>query len=212
MDFRNNEEDYIKTIYTLIEAFGSANEIGISSDLNVSMPTVSEYLNKLEAKNIIKKFNRKIYLTTYGLDLAAPIMIRHRISEVFAVKMLDVPWEESHDAVMDIEHSIDDLHFNKLRKNLGNPDRCPHGNPINIKENPNIVEFSINQVPEGRYKLSRIIYEENNLLKKFADASILPGQNLTFYRDGRSIIISGNNEFKIPEKLAGSFRLVTSYE
>ena len=40
------------------------------------------------------------------------------VKEVFAVKMLEVPWEYSHSAVMNLEHTIDDRYFESFAKNL----------------------------------------------------------------------------------------------
>ncbi len=205
MKFRNNEEDYIKSIYAFIESFGEANENLISADLKVSMPTVSEYLNKLEKRNIIKKLNRKILLTGYGHNLALPIVRKHRISEVFAVKMLDVPWEESHDAVMDLEHTINENYFNNLLRNLGNPQKCPHGNPINPGKS--IFDIKLENASNGSYKISRITYENKKLLRELADMQILPESSIKVVIDGEPVIINDNGELKITGKNKSSIRI-----
>jgi DtxR family Mn-dependent transcriptional regulator len=190
MNFKNNEEDYIKTIFSLCEAFGTANENQISKDLGVSMATVSEYLSKLEGRNLVKKDNRRIYLTTAGHRMAIPVIKKHRISEVFAVKMLEVPWEYSHSAVMDIEHTIDDKYYDIFAKNLGNPRTCPHGNMI--YSDIEVKDINARIAPPGKYKLNRIVYENTEILKKLADLNIYPGTEIEII-PGNNIIISGEN-------------------
>ncbi len=205
MKFRNNEEDYIKSIYVFIESFGEANENMISVDLKVSMPTVSEYLNKLEKRNIIKKLNRKILLTGYGYALAVPVVRKHRISEVFAVKMLNVPWEESHEAVMDIEHTINENYFNNLLRNLGNQKKCPHGNPIN-PDKP-VLDIKLEEAINGKYKISRITYENKKLLHELANLQIFPESPIEVIIDDEPRIVGDNGELKITGKNKSSIRI-----
>ncbi len=195
MYFKNNEEDYLKTIFSLSEAFDSANEKKISQDLNVSMATVSEYLNKLSSKNLIIKNGRGIKLTGAGYILAIPVIVKHRISEVFALKMLEVPWEETHKAVMDIEHTIDGKYFGNFIRNLGNPKSCPHGNPINFDAKQH--DFDLDNLNNGKYVLSRIVYEDSNLLKQLADINMLPGTEINLIKDNEFILYNPNGEIKL---------------
>ena len=206
MNFKNNEEDYVKTIFSLSEAFDLVNEHQISKDLNVSMATVSEYLVKLEKKKLIKKDGRNITLTGNGYAMAIPIIKKHRISEVFAVKMLEVPWEYSHSAVMDIEHTIEDKYFDNFIKNLGNPMKCPHGNIIyNIAK---INDINPLQAVSGRYKISRIVYEDTSVLKKMADLGMYPDTEVEVIRTDTTILSNCNGELKLPYLMLKTIKLV----
>ncbi|MEM0139569.1 MAG: metal-dependent transcriptional regulator [Ferroplasma sp.] len=205
MYFKNNEEDYIKTVFSLSEAFGSASENQISRDLNVSMATVSEYLSKLYEKKLINKNNRNITLTETGYKMAVPVILKHRISEVFAIKMLEVPWEESHMAVMDIEHTIDDKYFNNFVKHLGNPKTCPHGNPVNC--NYITDDRPIRDIENGKHKINRIVYEDSFLLKQMADLQMLPGTIIEIYRESDIRIVNQNGEFTLSPALELAIRV-----
>jgi DtxR family Mn-dependent transcriptional regulator len=206
MNFKNNEEDYIKSIFSLSEAFEVANENQISKDLNVSMATVSEYLSKLERKNLIKKEGRDIKLTREGYVMAIPVIKKHRISEVFAVKMLEVPWEYSHSAVMDIEHTIEDKYFDNFIKNLGNPIKCPHGNMI--YNSLKIDDINLLQAIPGRYRISRIVYEDTATLKKMADLGMFPDTAVELV-DGENIVLSNSNgELKFSYSMLKTVRIV----
>ena len=206
MNFKNNEEDYIKTIFSLCEAFGTANEKLISKDLGVSMATVSEYLSKLENKHIIRKDNRNICLTTEGYTMVIPVIKKHRISEVFAVKMLEVPWEYSHSAVMDLEHTIDDKYFESFAKNLGKPYTCPHGNMI--YRNYEVKDVNARLATPGKYKLNRIVYEDTEILKKLADLGMYPGTEIEIIPDNNTVISNENGELKLSLLWAKTIRLV----
>lgn len=206
MNFKNNEEDYIKSIFSLSEAFEVANENQISKDLNVSMATVSEYLSKLERKNLIKKEGRDIKLTREGYVMAIPVIKKHRISEVFAVKMLEVPWEYSHSAVMDIEHTIEDKYFDNFIKNLGNPIKCPHGNMI--YNSLKIDDINLLQAVPGRYRISRIVYEDTAILKKMADLGMFPDTAVQLV-DGENVVLSNSNgELKFSPSMLKTVRIV----
>ena len=206
MNFKNNEEDYVKTIFSLSEAFDVVNENQISKDLSVSMATVSEYLGKLEKKKLIKKDGRNIALTKNGYAMAIPVIKKHRISEVFAVKMLEVPWEYSHSAVMDIEHTIEDRYFDNFIKNLGNPMKCPHGNMIyNIAK---IDDINPLQAPPGKYKISRIVYEDTPVLKKMADLGMYPDTEVELIHADMIILSNSNGELKLPYSMLKTIRLV----
>ncbi|WP_337860109.1 metal-dependent transcriptional regulator [Ferroplasma sp.] len=206
MNFKNNEEDYVKTIYSLCEAFSSANENQISKDLNVSMATASEYLSKLEKRNIITRNNRNICLTPQGYIMAIPIIKKHRISEVFAVKMLEVPWEYSHSAVMDIEHTIDDKYFETFARNLGNPVKCPHGNMIYL--NGEVKDVNARVATPGKYRINRIVYENSGILKQLADLGMYPGTDVNIIVNNVTVLSNANGELKLSLPWAKTIRLV----
>ncbi|WMT52235.1 MAG: metal-dependent transcriptional regulator [Ferroplasma sp.] len=206
MNFKNNEEDYVKTIFSLSEAFEVANENQISRDLNVSMATVSEYLNKLERKKIIRRDGRNITLTREGYAMAIPVIKKHRISEVFAVKMLEVPWEYSHSAVMDIEHTIEDRYFDNFIKNLGNPLKCPHGNSIyNMTK---IDDIKALLAGDGKYRISRIVYEDTSMLKKMADLGMYPDTIVEIIQGDLVTLSNNNGELKLSPVMSRTIMLV----
>ncbi len=201
MNFKNNLEDYLKEIYNNIDAFGSANESMISKRLKVSMPTVSEYIDKLRNRGLVKSIGRDILLTDKGLKLAYPVIKRHRVAEVMALKIFEVPWEETDSEVMDLEHAINDKYVPYVIKNLGNPEKCPHGNPIDPNEKIN--DKSIFSVESGNYKISRITYEDISILKKLVEINALPGSEVRIEKnDTINIICHGYVSISPKEAMA----------
>ncbi|EQD79217.1 iron-dependent repressor, partial [mine drainage metagenome] len=58
---------------------------------------------KIEQMGLVKRGGREVNFTQAGLKFTVPIVRTHRIAEVFAQQILEVPWEEVHKAVMDLE-------------------------------------------------------------------------------------------------------------
>ncbi|MCL5799861.1 MAG: metal-dependent transcriptional regulator [Candidatus Thermoplasmatota archaeon] len=177
-----NYEDYLLVIWEYSESIGKASEADISRRLKITLPTVNEYIGKLAGMGLVEKNGREIRLTRSGKKVTVPVVRAHRIAEVFALKFLEVEWEEVHSAVMDLEHLFSGTYGDNLYKHLGYPERCPHGNPIGITaKGSRITPVSAAQ---GEYVLDRITLELHDTLSKLADISAFPGTRVRLYREG----------------------------
>ncbi len=77
MTQRRKLEDYMKTIY-LLQRSGSVRGADIAKELNVSRPTVSVSLKRLEEEGYLKKLDdRFVVLTPKGLAIAREIADRN---------------------------------------------------------------------------------------------------------------------------------------
>ena len=179
-----NFEDYLLVMWEYQESFGKVSETDISKRLKIRPPTVNEYVHKLQQMGLVQIKTREVSFTNSGKRFTIPIVRAHRIAEVFAQKVLEVPWEEVHKAVMDLEHLFSGNYGENLYKHLGYPSTCPHGNPISVAEKDSSASVMIS--PEGTYKIKRIIFEDYSLLTKLANASILPDTTVKIYKDGRT--------------------------
>jgi Mn-dependent DtxR family transcriptional regulator len=83
-------EDYLEVIYELIRKKGYATQTDISESLNVSLPSVSKMLQRLEESKYLKyEKYRGINLTQEGINVAVNIREKHGLlSEFF--KMIGV--------------------------------------------------------------------------------------------------------------------------
>src|SRR5579875_2392402 len=158
-----NREDYLLVIWEYLEAFGKASEKDLAQRLKISAPTAHEYLEKLSQEGMILKTRGDLTMTRKGRSLAAELVRMHRISEVFAFRFLEVPWEETHSAVMELEHIFKGERAEKLFKNLGQPPSCPHGNPT--EPYSKVKEIPLNIADPGKYRIVRITYEDSGLLR-----------------------------------------------
>ncbi|MDP9266464.1 MAG: metal-dependent transcriptional regulator [Chloroflexota bacterium] len=124
-------EEYLQAIYTLADETGSAIAARLAEFLRVSPPAVSEMLHRLARERLIVFDDRKaVHLTSAGRTVAESIVRRHRLSERFLVDMLGYPWWQTHEEAERIEHALTPEMEERLRRALGDPQACPHGNPM----------------------------------------------------------------------------------
>src|SRR5256885_15044056 len=69
-------------------------------------------------------------LTRGGEQLALHVLRRHRLVELFLVKVLGLDWSEVHPEAEELEHAISDKVLEKIDALLGRPRVDPHGDPI----------------------------------------------------------------------------------
>ena len=100
------EENYLKAIYKIAESgdgFITTNDI--ARRINTSAASVTDMLKKLSKKKLIKykKYNG-LTLTETGRKIALSVIRKHRLWEMFLVKILKFKWEEVHDVAEQMEH------------------------------------------------------------------------------------------------------------
>lgn len=202
----NNKEDYLLVTWEFLETIGRVTEKDIARRLKISAPTASEYVTKLEKDGLIKKNGRDLGFTTSGYRKVVPMVREHRIVEVFAYKFLEIPWEDSHSSVMELEHLFHGEKGEKLFKNIGKPETCPHGNPVN----PLVThkEVSASLAEPGHYKLNRISFEDRRLLKEMSSIAAFPGATLEVLNDDSIRIESENGSMKLDPFTSYALKLI----
>jgi DtxR family Mn-dependent transcriptional regulator len=71
-----------------------------------------------------------VRLTSAGEKLAALVLRRHRLIELFLVKVMGMSWSEVHDEAENLEHAVSDRLIDLIDDMLGRPEVDPHGDPI----------------------------------------------------------------------------------
>ena len=71
-----------------------------------------------------------VRLTTAGDKLAAMVLRRHRLIELFLVRVMGMSWTEVHDEAENLEHAVSDRLIGLIDDMLGHPAVDPHGDPI----------------------------------------------------------------------------------
>src|SRR3954471_21900408 len=71
-----------------------------------------------------------VRLTAAGEKLAALVVRRHRLIELFLVKVMDMNWTDVHDEAEQLEHAVSDRLIERIDEMLGQPAVDPHGDPI----------------------------------------------------------------------------------
>jgi len=106
-------EDYLEAMYELIDHKGYATSVDLAECLNVSQPSVTKMMRRLDRTELIdyEKY-RGIRLTEKGIKLAKSIHERHGIVSEF-LKKIGVDENIANRDAEEIEHHI---HPETLRK------------------------------------------------------------------------------------------------
>lgn len=147
------KENYLKAIYFLDQKTEKVSITALGQEMNVSKPTVNNMIKKLDAQGWIKYEKYKpIQLTQEGKLAAAMIIRKHRLTEMFLVKIMGFGWEEVHDIAEEVEHLKAQTFFDRMDEILGFPTTDPHGSPIPDREgnvrSSNLIQLS--QVEAGQ--------------------------------------------------------------
>lgn len=130
--FSQSEENYIKTIYHLsIDLDAGVSTNAIAKQLATKASSVTDMIKKLSEKEVVvyKKY-QGVRLTDFGRSVAASIIRKHRLWEVFLVEKLNFSWDEVHEVAEQLEHIKSPKLINELDAFLGFPKQDPHGDPI----------------------------------------------------------------------------------
>lgn len=123
-------EEYCECIFELREDNVEVIQARVAERLNVSRPSVSEMIKRMESEGLITLQGSKIVLTATGEVLAERVVRRHRIAERFLTDILGLSWAQAHHEAGKWEHIMSDDVEQAIDRLLGNPTTCPHGNPI----------------------------------------------------------------------------------
>ncbi len=129
------KENYLKGIYFLDQQNKDVSITALANQMQVSKPTVSDMVKKLELNGWLEyKRYKPLRLTAKGRKTAALIIRKHRLTEMFLVQVMGFGWEEVHDIAEEVEHINSIKFFDRMDDILGFPATDPHGSPIPDKE------------------------------------------------------------------------------
>ena len=124
-------ENYLKAIYMLSRRQQETSLSELSQEMDVSSPTANSMVKKLREKGwLIYEKYKPLRLTEEGKKMAALVIRKHRITEMFLVEKMGFGWEEVHDIAEEIEHVQSEVLFERMYEMLGRPATDPHGSPI----------------------------------------------------------------------------------
>ncbi len=125
------EEEYLQSIYWLMEAGLPITGANVARAMQVSAPTVHEMVGRLENDGYITRNDDKsLEFTDTGRDHAAQIVRRHRLIERFLTDVLGIPWDEVHEEAERLEHAMSPVLEERMLAAIGDAKTCPHGHPI----------------------------------------------------------------------------------
>lgn len=128
-------ENYLKAIYV-----GETQLVGgqrlvpmghLAAALGIAPGTATTMVKALAESGLVsyEPYNG-VRLTNAGEKLAARVIRRHRLIELFLVQILGMNWDEVHDDAEQMEHVVSDRLIARIDEMLGRPEFDPHGDPI----------------------------------------------------------------------------------
>ena len=125
-------ENYLKELFLLDQHGNKQIATGeLASSLNVTPGSATSMIKTLaQAGLVVHQPHYGVTLTSSGRNLAIHVVRRHRIVELFLVKILGMGWSEVHDEAEQLEHVVSDEVISRMDELLGHPTIDPHGEPI----------------------------------------------------------------------------------
>jgi len=175
-------EDYLKTIYALQTRGETATTSSIAARLDVSPPSVSAMLKRLESDRLVARVRpRLVQLTAEGEAHALRVIRRHRLLETFLARVLGLAWDEIHAEAELLEHAVSDRLLARIDAVLGHPTHDPHGDPIPPEHGAHSEQWAdpLSEAPEGsRFRVERVSDRDSAALRHLATLGIRPSVEL----------------------------------
>ena len=177
-------EDYVRAIHDIAELAPDA-AVGtnaIATRLGVTPASASGMARRLEGLGLVSvEPYRGAQLTAEGTSVALSVIRRHRLLETFLAVRLGLPWDSVHAEAEVLEHVLSKELEGAIARDLGDPERDPHGAPIPRADGSMPVEATL-PLAELRAGDSatfvRIPDERPDMLRWLAERSIAPGTSL----------------------------------
>ncbi|NCN27529.1 hypothetical protein GW915_08135 [bacterium] len=131
---QHQTEDFLRCAYYFYEKSheNKAQLEGVFKRSGIKNPKLFERIRKRLVRGKVIKMNGEdsVSLTDKGLTLAADMVRKHRLWELYLVQMMNFPPERVHANAERVEHLITDKILKEIEDTLSNPDVDPHGKVI----------------------------------------------------------------------------------
>src|SRR6266702_2275597 len=119
-----------------------------------------------------------VALTETGQAMATELVRRHRLLELFLVRVMGFPLDEVDAEAEQVEHAISDAFVERMDALLGHPTEDPHGDPIPNNVGGVVVPISqpLSTVLPGQQVIVQRVSDDNpDLLRYLASLGLIPG-------------------------------------
>ncbi len=205
------EENYLKAIFHLeLENEGEISTNAIAESMDTKPSSVTDMVQKLaEKKMLVYKRYKGAQLTEKGRKLAANVIRKHRLWEVFLVEKLNFHWDEVHEIAEQLEHIQSDELIARLDQFLGSPDFDPHGDPIPDKHGvlKRTEKKLLSEIEKNEQGVCVGVKESSTEFLQYLDKKkISIGTKITVlgkeFFDGSMVIQVGAEQFFVSHKIA----------
>lgn len=198
-------ENYLKAIYLGVSTLKPGQRLlpmgQLAAALGVAPGTATTMVKTLTDSGLVEyEPYSGVRLTAAGEKLAALVVRRHRLIELFLVRMMGFSWDEVHEEAEQLEHVVSDRLINRIDEMLGRPVADPHGDPIPNSEGafqPQNVQ-SLMTCPLGTpVTVTRVVDQDKLFLRFIESHDLKPGQSIRVEeRDpaSDSVLLRGKND------------------
>jgi DtxR family transcriptional regulator, Mn-dependent transcriptional regulator len=184
-------EDYIETIYFLAFPVGEYRPttrgsptlaVRVADMLGVSRASAGEMLKRLENDGLVERGeHREAILTPKGREVAERVVRRHRIIERLLTDFMGYTAAEAHEQADLLGDTFTDEMIERISAQLGNPDRCPHGWPVDTEveqaENRELEPLA-DLEPGARAEIVRLAEHDGEILHSYYEEGLVPGTRI----------------------------------
>ena len=125
-------QGYLLTLRSMAGANMTPKAAALARRMGVSNQATSLMLHRLTQDGLISVgTDRELRLTPRGQEMADTIFRRHALLEWLLTRVIGLGWAESDEEAARLQGSLSPRVEERLATLLGDPQTCPHGNPIN---------------------------------------------------------------------------------
>ncbi len=201
-------ENYLKAIYAGVAGLGDGQRLlpmgQLAAAVGVTPGTATTMVKTLAESGLVEyEPYAGVALTAAGQKLAALVLRRHRLIELFLVRVMGYSWDEVHDEAELLEHVVTDRLIDRMDEMLGRPETDPHGDPIPNAEGlvkPQEAQTLLSCPLDTTVTVTRVIDQDKEFLRFIEQHHLKPGEAIAVEaRDAAadSVRVRGKNDQRI---------------
>jgi DtxR family Mn-dependent transcriptional regulator len=180
-------ENYLKAIYLGVSGAHEPRRLlamgQLATTLGVTPGTATTMVKALAESGLVAyEPYAGVSLTGAGEKLAALVVRRHRLIELFLVQFLGFGWDEVHDEAEHLEHAVSDRLIERIDEMLGHPATDPHGDPIPTAEGslaPQPAQSLMTCPVQLPVTITRVLDQGKEFLRFVESHGLKPGRSVT---------------------------------
>ena len=179
-------ENYLKAIYLGAGSLTPPERLlpmgQLANALGVAPGTATTMVKTLADSGLVEyEPYTGVALTKAGQKLAAKVVRRHRVVEMFLVRMMGYRWDEVHDEAEQLEHVVSDRLIDRMDEMLGRPEVDPHGDPIPTAEGvvkTQALQTLLTCPLATPVTITRVIDQDKVFLRFIENNNLKPGESI----------------------------------
>ena len=179
-------ENYLKAIYTGASGLAEPKRLlpmgQLAASLGVTPGTATTMVKTLAESGLVHyEPYAGVALTSAGEKLAALVLRRHRLIELFLVRFIGYAWDEVHEEAEQLEHVVSDRLIERMDEMLGRPEVDPHGDPIPNSDGLVKQQDAQNLLTcplRTPVTVSRVIDQDKVFLRFIEQNNLKPGESI----------------------------------